>query len=875
MLNRVLTIVIPVLLTTVCAAQSPNIAEDGMMDQSAREPVLSALPDGVSIHQLDNGLQVLLIENPALPMIGVNVVVKVGSAYETFASSGMSHMLEHLLFNGTATRTQQQLYDDVDRIGGYNNANTSEFYTNYMMVTPTDHIRTGMEIQADMLFHSILPLEKFEKEKGIVLEEIARNLANSNAQLERNIASVLYAGHALSLPTVGTYATIQSMSRDAVSTFYKNHYVPNNMILSAIGSFRADSMLAMIKEIYGTASPANVERPENSQWLTGLARPERASAQPGAVYHRFYNGTRPKLQLFYPIPADATDALLSLLQIVVDKQLDSLQTAIQAEIPEQVQSMQFATRASVLGNHLQVTVNLRHTRNLQALIHSVHRRVLGLDLSLPSAQVQKQAVKAQTDFLKNSEKPHMFGIYNAETFALGGIEAVLASYSGQRYFAAAEKLADLQLRDDPVVIVQHMSGSKTSDQGIPELQRKLFAGDSSSPTLIAIQNPGSNLLAIHFLLKNKAFYESKFGKEAAKVLHECFLQRLTSDENLQLSSRFGFSFKFNDNVYLPMDNIYLHPDFGYLRVEGLAADLPGAVKFLVENLSGFAPTVAEFEQARKKFQRLGHMRGADSAKRRFEETYREIIYEGDKYPAGDSLTYDSLTGFARAYFHPANMIISAVSPATPDTMAALFTGFRSTEKPAAETSAGAWDRGLLKQDEPVQIDKPGSGEQAHLFWGFVQDVDPLDKPALKALSLILSDRIVFEIREKQGMAYRMSAGVELKQDKALFYIRVATRPRNVDVLLPQFSALLSADALGDLTRDDVEKAVNKYLGRMMFRRLSSINQAYYLGHSYYFHGDMNYDRRFLDRLSEVERAEVMRVARKYMHIVNPVSIVIR
>lgn len=149
-------------------------------------------------------------------------------------------MLEHLLFNGTTNRTQKQLYNQVDRIGGYNNANTSEFYTNYMMVTPAEHIQTGMKIQADMLFNSTLPPEKFAKGKGIVLEEIARSLTNSNEQLERNITSVLYPRHALSLPTLGTYATIESMQQDAVNDFYKNNYVPNNMILSAIGNFQAD-----------------------------------------------------------------------------------------------------------------------------------------------------------------------------------------------------------------------------------------------------------------------------------------------------------------------------------------------------------------------------------------------------------------------------------------------------------------------------------------------------------------------------------------------------------------------------------------------------------------------------------------------------------
>jgi predicted Zn-dependent peptidase len=141
------------------------------------------LPKGVSVYQLNNGMSVLLIENPALPMVGANVVVKIGSAYETFSTSGMSHMLEHLLFNGTTSRNQKKPYDDVDRIGGYNNATTAEFYTNYMMVTPAENIRKGMEIQADMLFSSTLPTDKFEKEKGIVLEEISKSLADPRNKL--------------------------------------------------------------------------------------------------------------------------------------------------------------------------------------------------------------------------------------------------------------------------------------------------------------------------------------------------------------------------------------------------------------------------------------------------------------------------------------------------------------------------------------------------------------------------------------------------------------------------------------------------------------------------------------------------------------------
>ncbi|MBT4177929.1 MAG: insulinase family protein [Candidatus Marinimicrobia bacterium] len=157
----------------------------------------------------------------------------------------------------------------------------------------------------------------------------------------------------------------------------------------------------------------------------------------------------------------------------------------------------------------------------------------------------------------------------------------------------------------------------------------------------------------------------------------------------------------------------------------------------------------------------------------------------------------------------------------------------------------------------------------------MKEIDPKDKPALTALSLILKDKIVFDIREKQGMAYRMHAGISLIKNKALFSINFGTRPENVDVLVPQFPDFFSMSMLNDVDEASLEKSVNMYLGRMMFRRLSSINQAYYLGHSLYFDGDMNSDSEFLEGLKAVSLKDVKRVAKKYMNTKNPISITVR
>jgi zinc protease len=146
---------------------------------------------------------------------------------------------------------------------------------------------------------------------------------------------------------------------------------------------------------------------------------------------------------------------------------------------------------------------------------------------------------------------------------------------------------------------------------------------------------------------------------------------------------------------------------------------------------------------------------------------------------------------------------------------------------------------------------------------------------LQALSLILNEKIVFDIRERQGMAYHMSAGINLVDDRAMFYINQGTRPQNVDKLLKQYPKFFKKSILNNITSASLQKSINMYLGRMMFRRLSSINQAYYLGYSYYFHEDINYDKSFLDDLQNVSINDLMSVADKYLNINNPISVVVR
>jgi len=844
----------------------------GALANANNDNRLQKLPPGVSIFQLDNGMQVLLIENPALPMVGANVVVKVGSAYENFASSGMSHMLEHLLFNGTTGRTQKELYDDVDRIGGYNNANTSEYYTNYMMVTPAEHIRKGMEIQADMLFNSILPEKKFEKEKGIVLEEIAKSLADPREQQERNTISILYKGHALSLPTLGTYATIEGMKRDDVYNFYKSNYVPNNMILSVIGNFDSMEMRKWIEEIYGKAAPGIVKRESISGWHTGFDKEGIILPQKNFAYYRFHDGKNTRIQLFYSLPLSFKDPHFDLMDVVLEKENEYLDQELKDKFPKQIQSLRTSTRISPLGAYIEFSCVTKGQIDPNTIVDFLQSKVIGISFNMTRQALITEINKRHTRFLKNIEKPHMFGIYNAHKFAVEGIESILTSSDKTGYLQAAKELSSFVINTDPVIIIQKPEKSAEGKEKQQSVVTKYYPAQAGYPDIIAVRNPASNLLAVHYLIKHKAYYESKYGKDAAKLLHECIKERLTSDENQKKSNLFGLTYVVNDNPFIPMDDIYLHPDFAYIRVEGLADEMSNTIAFLNEQFSGFKPTEEEFTKAKHKLQRVSPLAmGGKKIKTQFRKTYQDIIYTKDKYPQGPDLTYENLVKFAEHYFQPANMIISVVSPMETDKTADLFSSFKGGQ----EVEEPVYNPTLQIPKAPITKEEQAGGEQSYLFWGFVREIEPQDKPVLTVLSRVLADRITFDIREKQGMAYRMSAGIEIRDNRALFYVNMGTRPQNTDKLIPQYPKFFKTSYIIDLTPEELEKTINMYLGRMMFRRLSSINRAYYLGHSLYFYNDINYDKEFLQALKKVDVKAIQTAAKKYLKADNPVLVVFR
>ena len=221
---------------------------------------------------LANGMQVILVEKRANPMIACMVYVNAGSKYETDANNGVTHFLEHLAFDGTKTRSREDITEEIKAKGGYINAFTSKEVTCYMVLMPNEFIETGLSVQSDMLFNSVLPDEELPKERKIVIEEIKQAEDNVDYQVEKFFDSTAYVGTPYVRTVLGSEEIISSIPKEEILDYYRTYYEPNNMIALVIGDFETEKMKGLIEKYYGAVSERSLPPQAEIQFTPPVGR---------------------------------------------------------------------------------------------------------------------------------------------------------------------------------------------------------------------------------------------------------------------------------------------------------------------------------------------------------------------------------------------------------------------------------------------------------------------------------------------------------------------------------------------------------------------------------------------------------------------------
>jgi len=200
-----------------------------------------------------------------LPISSVNVFCDVGSINEPQDIRGASHMIEHMCFKGTKTiKSPKEIFIEYDKIGAYFNAFTTKRYTAYVFKCENEHLDNCITIVADMMLNSTFLLKEYQKEHNVVTEENLDNENDPDDQIYMYSDKMLYSGSSFEPPVDDIhYHKKGSLSRERVFEFYKNYYVPNNMIFSIVTDTPFETVKKIIETSYFTKHKSGIIRKQN------------------------------------------------------------------------------------------------------------------------------------------------------------------------------------------------------------------------------------------------------------------------------------------------------------------------------------------------------------------------------------------------------------------------------------------------------------------------------------------------------------------------------------------------------------------------------------------------------------------------------------
>ncbi|MDC0737969.1 pitrilysin family protein [Cognatishimia sp. SS12] len=227
---------------------------------------LSALPlkaqEMVTDFVLDNGMQVVVVEDHRAPVVMHMVWYRAGSADERPGVSGVAHFLEHLLFKGTKTLEPGEFSKVVAANGGRDNAFTSLDYTAYYQRVAADRLELMMQMESDRMVNLQLTEADILTERDVIIEERNQRTENSAGALfreQRNAAQFL--NHRYGVPIIGWRHEMETLSLEDALDYYETFYAPNNAILVVAGDVDPDEVKALAETYYGVI-PANRDLPE-------------------------------------------------------------------------------------------------------------------------------------------------------------------------------------------------------------------------------------------------------------------------------------------------------------------------------------------------------------------------------------------------------------------------------------------------------------------------------------------------------------------------------------------------------------------------------------------------------------------------------------
>src|SRR5438105_4428749 len=214
-------------------------------------PMIAFPPSTAQKWILPNGLTIIVQEDHSAPVASVQAWCSTGSVDEDqHLGAGLSHILEHMLFKGTKTRSANQIAQSIQDVGGYINAYTSFDRTVFWIDVPKNGVGTALNALSDAMMNSTLPPDEYKKEQEVIRREFAMGMDDPDRMVSLLLFGTAYQRHPYRFPVIGELEIYNQLTQDQVMQYYKTRYVPNNLTFVVVGDVDAEKVRQQLGDLF-------------------------------------------------------------------------------------------------------------------------------------------------------------------------------------------------------------------------------------------------------------------------------------------------------------------------------------------------------------------------------------------------------------------------------------------------------------------------------------------------------------------------------------------------------------------------------------------------------------------------------------------------
>ncbi|MBU4200348.1 MAG: insulinase family protein [Verrucomicrobia bacterium] len=847
------------------------------------DKALTQTTAGLSRFVLDNGMVILVKEDHTAPLVSIQIWLGTGSSgEEEYLGGGLSHWMEHMIFKGTPARPPGQISTAIDQAGGSINAYTATDRTVFLVDLPSRHWRLGIEVLADALHNASFPNKEWQREKDVILREMAMMKDNPDRQLNRLLWETAYRVHPCRVPVIGYEDIFQSLTRQDLITFFHRYYVPDNMIVVLTGDIRATEAEAALREQFGA-------------WPRRARAPAVMPPEPDQIGARFSRRTGP-----YAVTRVAMCWHTVALTHPDAPDLDILAT------------LTGNGRSSRLVHDIKESKKLAHEISAWS---STPREpgLFGISAVCDPDKEPALIEAIQAEVSRWSTEPfHRDEIEKARRQLLTATLSEFQTMHGQaRQFASGEFFTGT-----PFYFQTYLQRlERVSPESVMAVAHKYLQADNRTLAMLAPELKGHESANIPHPASAGKISKVMLSSGIPLLIREdhkvpmvwicaagaggLILENETNNGITALMAELltrGTRHRGSDIIAQTIDSLGAsltafsgHNSFG-LRAQGLSRDASVLLEILADCL--LAPTFQPGELDKRKTIQLAVIQQQREAPMFIaQEVLRQMLFPGHPYRftvEGSKETIGRINAEQVRAWHAktivaGNAVVAIFGDITPDQAQTMAEKYFQTF-PAGPPAAGGKDHldpaRYPQPDLPQRARRVEPREQAIILAGF-PGIAILDERA-DALSILqqalngLSSELVISIRDKQGLAYYAGAFQQSGIDPGCFAFYAGTRASALDRVEVLIRNEIQRVTLQGIRQDELDRARQKLVtdhaqrlqlnGELAFE--CALNELYGRGYEY----SLKMEQRLLAVTREAVReaaASILNTNRMAIAIVEP------